>query len=74
MPELFVRHHPWAVPLRRPRMSNDEHVRPGVGLTSRALLRDGVPVVPVSGELHYSRVPRDRWRQRLRQMRAGGVT
>src|SRR6201994_1293998 len=55
-------------------MSNDEDVRPGVALTSRALLRDGVPVVPVSGELHYSRVPRDRWRQRLRQMRAGGVT
>lgn len=71
---LLVRHHPWATPLRRPRMSNDEDVRPGVALTSRALLRDGVPVIPVSGELHYSRVPRDRWRQRLRQMRAGGVT
>jgi hypothetical protein len=33
-----------------------------------------VPVIPVSGELHYSRVPRSRWRTRLRQMRAGGVT
>jgi beta-galactosidase len=74
VPVLSVRHHPWAAPLRRPRMANDEDVRPGVALTSRTLLRDGVPVVPVSGELHYSRVPRDRWRQRLRQMRAGGVT
>jgi hypothetical protein len=55
-------------------MSNDEDVRSGVALTSRALLRHGVPVVPVSGELHYSRVPRARWRSRLRQMRAGGVT
>ena len=71
---LQVRHHPWATPLRRPRMSNDEDARPGVALTSRALLRDGVPVIPVSGELHYSRVPRERWRDRLRQMRAGGVT
>ncbi|MEV6846485.1 beta-galactosidase [Actinoplanes sp. NPDC051411] len=71
---LLVRHQPWATPLRRPRMSNDEDARPGVALTSRALLRDGVPVIPVSGELHYSRVPRSRWRSRLRQMRAGGVT
>ncbi|GIE94479.1 galactose-1-phosphate uridylyltransferase [Paractinoplanes rishiriensis] len=71
---LLVRHHPWAEPPRRPRMSNDEDVRPGVELTSRYLIRDGVPVIPVSGEIHYSRVPRARWRQRLRQMRAGGIT
>ncbi|MFF5290623.1 galactose-1-phosphate uridylyltransferase [Paractinoplanes globisporus] len=71
---LDVAHHAWSEPLRRPRMSNDEDARPGVSLTSRYLIRDGVPVIPVSGELHYSRVPRARWRRRLRQMRAGGVT
>ena len=75
MPEpLSVRHHPWHGPPRRPRMGNDEDARPGLALTNRALLRDGVPVIPVSGELHYSRIPRHRWAQRLRQMRAGGVT
>ncbi|AEV86311.1 beta-galactosidase [Actinoplanes sp. SE50] len=78
MPEptapLSVRHQPWTTPLRRPRMSNDEDVRPGVSLTNRYLTRNGVPVVPVSGELHYSRVPRHRWAERLRQMKAGGVT
>jgi len=55
-------------------MTNDEDVRPGVSLTNRYLQRDGVPVLPVSGEMHFSRVPRDRWARRLRQMRAGGVT
>ncbi|WP_212999397.1 beta-galactosidase [Winogradskya consettensis] len=55
-------------------MSNEQDVRPGVELTNRYLIRDGVPVVPISGELHYSRVPRERWAERLRQMRAGGVT
>ncbi|TDB76931.1 galactose-1-phosphate uridylyltransferase [Micromonospora sp. KC723] len=55
-------------------MSNGEDVRPGVSLTNRYLTRDGAPVIPVSGELHYSRVPRDRWAERLRQMRAGGIT
>ncbi|RMI02842.1 beta-galactosidase, partial [Cellulomonas triticagri] len=44
-----------------------------VGLTSRALSRDGAPWVPVSGEIHYSRVPRERWRERLLLMRSGGV-
>ncbi|WP_433790488.1 beta-galactosidase [Actinoplanes sp. CA-252034] len=71
---LSVRHQAWATPLRRPRMSNDEDARPGVSLTNRYLSRDGVPVIPVSGELHYSRVPRERWAERLRQMKAGGVT
>ncbi|XVU22462.1 beta-galactosidase [Actinoplanes sp. CA-054009] len=71
---LFVAHQPWSSPLRRPRMSNSVDRRPGVSLTSRYLLRDGAPVIPVSGELHYSRVPRSRWASRLRQMRAGGVT
>ncbi|WP_328477263.1 galactose-1-phosphate uridylyltransferase [Actinoplanes sp. NBC_00393] len=71
---LFVRHQPWATPSRRPRMSNDEDVRAGLSLTSRYLLRDGQPVIPVSGELHFSRVPRHRWAERLRQMKAGGVT
>lgn len=71
---LFVAHHPWSEPPRRPRMTNDEDVRPGVALTSRHLSLGGRPVVPVSGELHFSRVPRHRWAERLRQMRAGGVT
>ncbi|WP_371687556.1 galactose-1-phosphate uridylyltransferase [Micromonospora sp. KC721] len=71
---LSVRHRPWAAPLRRPRMSNDEDARPGLSLTDRYLTRDGTPVIPVSGELHYSRVPRHRWAERLRQMRAGGIT
>ncbi|MCO8271083.1 beta-galactosidase [Actinoplanes sp. TRM 88003] len=71
---LFVAHHPWSEPPRRPRMSNDEDVRPGLALSSRHLTLGGRAVIPVSGELHYSRVPRHRWAERLRQMRAGGVT
>ncbi|MFI5930886.1 beta-galactosidase [Actinoplanes sp. NPDC051494] len=71
---LVVRHHPWTEPLRHPAMSNEQDVRPGIALTSRYLIRDGSPIIPVSGEMHYSRVPRDRWAERLRQMRAGGVT
>ncbi|MBB2944209.1 hypothetical protein FB565_003938 [Actinoplanes lutulentus] len=71
---LSVRHQGWTTPLSRPRMANDEDVRPGLALTNRYLSRDGVPLIPVSGEVHYSRIPRHRWAERLRQMKAGGVT
>ncbi|WP_228479346.1 beta-galactosidase [Microbacterium atlanticum] len=59
---------------RRPRMANEEDLRPGLTVTSRALVKDGRPWLPVSGELHYTRVPRDRWTERLRLMRAGGIS
>jgi alpha-L-arabinofuranosidase len=71
---LTIRQMPWPAPSREPRMANDEDVRPGLSLTSRFLRRDGQPWIPVSGELHYSRVPRDRWEERLRLMRSGGLT
>jgi hypothetical protein len=63
-----------ARPVRHPLMANGEDVRPGLGLTSRSLVRDGRPWLPVSGELHYTRVPRERWSDRIRLMRAGGIT
>jgi hypothetical protein len=46
----------------------------GIAVTERALLREGTPWIPVSGELHYSRTPRGRWAERARQLRAGGIT
>lgn len=64
----------WPTPLRRPAMANVEDPRPGLELTNRHLALDGAPTVPVSGEIHYSRVPRARWRERLELMRSGGVT
>jgi hypothetical protein len=55
-------------------MGNAEDSRPGLSLTSRCLRRHGRAWIPVSGELHYSRVPRDRWADRLRLMRSGGIS
>ncbi|WP_432485735.1 beta-galactosidase [Kineococcus esterisolvens] len=71
---LALVHHPWSTPLVRPAMANEEDRRAGLSLTNRWLERDGRPVVPVSGEVHYSRLPRERWAERLRCVRAGGVT
>ncbi|MGI9822138.1 beta-galactosidase [Agromyces sp. Marseille-Q5079] len=69
-----VTHEPWAEPLTRPAMSTelDRHER--ISLTNRFVEQRGIPVIPVSGEFHYSRVPRAEWAERLRLMRSGGVT
>ena len=39
-----------------------------------SLMVDGRRVVPVMGEIHYSRVPENEWADEVRKMKAGGVT
>lgn len=59
------------------------HVRGGTNLdpqgrrfeaNSRFLSLDGKPWMPVMGEIHYARVPRAKWRDALRTMKANGVS
>jgi beta-galactosidase len=73
-PQPWVQPRPWSAPARpAPMPSPGEHGR-GISVTDRAVLRDGTPWIPVSGELHYSRIPRARWGERARQLRAGGIS
>ncbi|WP_206327445.1 beta-galactosidase, partial [Streptomyces sp. S3(2020)] len=55
-------------------MSNEVDRHDRISLTNRYVERDGEPWMPVSGELHYSRIPRSRWAETLRIMRASGIT
>ena len=68
-----AQYRPWTEKPKRPPMANSVDVRPGLELTSRYLQRDGRLWIPVSGELHYCRVPRARWRERIRLMKSGGI-
>ncbi|MFI7131812.1 beta-galactosidase [Nonomuraea sp. NPDC050153] len=68
-----MRHTPWDRPETRPAMADAEDPRPGLALTSRSLWRDGRRWIRVTGELHYSRVSRERWQDSLRLVKAGGV-
>ena len=45
-----------------------------ITVTSRSIERDGAPWFPVTGEIHYSRIPRHRWSEVLGHARAGGLT
>ncbi len=63
----------WQTPLTRPRMSNEVDRHERVAMTSRHLTLDGRPWLPISGEMHYSRVPRRDWRERLLLLKASGV-
>lgn len=47
---------------------------PDVRWDSHSLIIDGRRVVPVMGEVHYSRIPADEWASEVRKMKEGGVT
>ncbi len=42
-------------------------------VNSRYLTINGVPQIPVMGELQYSRMPRERWEDEILKMKAAGV-
>lgn len=39
----------------------------------RYLMKDGKPILPVMGEFHFSRYPKEDWKKELLKMKAGGV-
>ena len=43
-------------------------------VTSKCLRLNGRALVPIMGEMHYSRVPHDEWAKSLATMKAGGVS
>jgi hypothetical protein len=43
------------------------------GFEGEHFLLDGEPFLIISGEMHYPRVPRPCWRERMREMRALGL-
>lgn len=47
---------------------------PGVKWDKQSLIIDSVRVMPVMGEVHYSRIPVDEWATEIRKIKEGGVT
>ncbi|WP_336296681.1 beta-galactosidase [Arthrobacter antioxidans] len=68
-----VVHEPWRTSAEEPLLQADVPSTSGISISSRCISRDGRPWIPVSGEIHYSRVPRRRWRETLLLMRSGGI-
>ena len=42
-------------------------------VNSEYLLKDGTPWLPVMGEFHYTRYPKNEWRSELLKMQVGGI-
>ena len=51
-----------------------EKKNPEVSWDAKSLMVDGQRVIPVMGEIHFSRVPADEWDEAIRRMKQGGVT
>ncbi|MEW9873144.1 beta-galactosidase [Arthrobacter sp. HS15c] len=71
---LSAMHRPHELGLQSPAMSNGLDPHNIWRLTNHYIECAGLPALPVSGEIHYSRLPRTRWDERLRLMKAGGIT
>lgn len=61
------------VSLFMPCLHAADHV-PEVTWDRHSLILDGKRVVPVMGEVHYSRIPADEWADEVRKIKDGGVT
>ncbi len=56
--------------------SKDAGQSPGrstLSVNSSSLMLDGKPWLPVMGEFHYSRYPRQYWEEEILKMKAGGI-
>lgn len=67
-----IRHPPWPA-AERVVIPETSDPASGLVVTNRSLRRDGGRWFPVSGEIHFSRLNRDRWQPALELFRAGGV-
>ena len=59
-----------ASPIARPSAQNAQH---HIGVKGDDFVFDGKPLQIISGELHYERIPREYWRDRLQKARAMGL-
>lgn len=57
-----------------PFAANADVKQPEVTWDSQSLMFNGRRVMPVMGEIHYSRLPQDEWASSVRKMKEGGVT
>ena len=52
----------------------EKGMKPTVTWDRHSLMLDGRRVCPVMGEVHYSRIPANEWKDEVRKMNEGGVT
>lgn len=55
-------------------MGNSGSTGKEIYVNNKYLTYGGKPIIPVMGEFHYSRYPRDRWKDILLKMKANGIT
>ena len=58
----------------KPALNENKILVPEVKWDSKSLIIDGQRVVPVMGEVHFSRIPASEWKDEVRKMKEGGVT
>lgn len=55
------------------KMGNPGPVGKEIEANSKYLTLAGEPILPIMGEVHYSRVPREKWEETILKMKANGI-
>lgn len=48
---------------------NGEHIT----VNSEYITRGGIPIIPITGEMHYTRYPNQYWDESIKKLKAGGI-
>lgn len=57
----------------KPGSFNYSNIESPYGVNAQYFTKDGKPYTVIAGEMHFSRLPRDRWRETLLKMRECGI-
>ncbi|WP_178669423.1 beta-galactosidase, partial [uncultured Eubacterium sp.] len=52
---------------------NYSNIESAYGVNTQYFTKDGKPFTVIAGELHFSRLPREHWRETLLKMRECGI-
>lgn len=52
---------------------NYSNIKSQYGVNTQYFTKNGKPFTPIAGELHFSRLPKERWRETLLKMRECGI-
>ena len=55
-------------------LKHDQKLGASVKWDAHSLMIGGLRVIPAMGEIHYSRVPAEEWKQEIHQMKEGGIS
>jgi beta-galactosidase len=60
-------------PVRLDKMGDFNPVKEKIEVNNYYITKGGVPIIPITGEMHFTRYPNQYWDESIKKMKAGGI-